>query len=126
MAWTNENRVHSTTMKRQLTLLAGLTALVLGSQVARAEDAPEKPKGPPHPVAKERILAKFDTNKDGALSKDELAAMPEPMRNRLLTNWDTNKDGELSKEEVEAIKPPEGGAAPERPHRPKKQEGEPK
>ncbi|MFD0893526.1 hypothetical protein KBB96_19025 [Luteolibacter ambystomatis] len=112
-------------MKQHLTILAGFSALVISTQSARAEGETEKPaeqRG--GGAAKERILGKFDTNKDGALSKDEVAAMPERLSKRLLEQWDTDKNGELSKTEIDAIKPPAGGG--ERPNRPKRDGGEPK
>jgi len=114
-------------MKQHLTILAGLSALVISTQSARAEGETEKPAEQQRGggVAKERILGKFDTSKDGALSKDEIAAMPERLSKRLLEQADTDKNGELSKAEIEAIKPPAGGGG-ERPNRPKRDGGEPK
>ncbi|BCU76030.1 hypothetical protein [Luteolibacter sp. LG18] len=111
-------------MKHHLIILAGISALALSTQAVRAEGEGDKPaeRGP----AKERILGKFDTNKDGALSKEELAAAPERLSKRLLESWDTDKNGELSKAEVDAIKAPEGGKGGERPNRPKRDGGEPK
>lgn len=111
-------------MKNQLTLLAGVVALVLGSQVARAEGEEKKGDKPERGPAKERILGKFDTDKDGALSKTEIAAMPERMSKNLLEKWDTDKNGELSKTELDAIKAPEGGK--DRPKREEKKEEEKK
>lgn len=45
----------------------------------------------------------LDTNKDGALSKEELAAAPERMRGYLLKS-DADMDGALSKEELAKAK----------------------
>jgi hypothetical protein len=50
----------------------------------------DKPKRP--------NMEELDKDKDGALSKEELEAVPERFRNRLLEN-DADKDGALSKEE---------------------------
>lgn len=105
--------VHFIHMKHTKTLITCLAALAFTAPILRAEGdgGEEKEKDRPRREGfnKERILNKFDTNKDGALSKDELTAMPERMRNHLLEKWDANKDGELSKEEVDAIKPPADG-----------------
>lgn len=111
-------------MKHHLTLLAGVASLVLGAQAVQAQDAPEKDKPERRGgggMNKERILERFDKDKNGALSKEEIADMPERMSKGLLEKWDKDKNGELSKEEVDAIKPPEGR---ERRERPKKEEGE--
>lgn len=96
-------------MKTKLMLVTGLMALAFCLPTALAEDGDKekkkkRPKGPP---SKERILKKFDKNEDGALSKEELAEMPEKMSTRLLEKWDKDEDGALSKEEVDAIKFPE-------------------
>lgn len=50
----------------------------------------DKPKRP--------NMEELDKDKDGALSKEELEAVPERFRTRLLEN-DGDKDGALSKEE---------------------------
>lgn len=89
-------------MKYHSALFAAVAALVLGSQAVHAEDA-EKEK-PARSINKERIMEKYDTNKDGALSKEELAAAPDRVSKTMLEKGDTNKDGALSKDEVEAIK----------------------
>ncbi|MGC4015524.1 MAG: hypothetical protein QM755_13550 [Luteolibacter sp.] len=113
-------------MKPHLAILAGLSALVISTQAVRAEGETEKPAEQRGGPLKERVLGKYNTNKDGALSKDELAAMPERLSKRLLEQWDTDKNGELSKTEVEAIKAPAGGEGGQRPNRPKRDGGEPK
>lgn len=91
-------------MKYQSALFAAAAALVLGTQVARAEEPEKDKEKPARGFNKERFLEKFDTNKDGALSKEELEAAPERARTNALEKGDTNKDGALSKEEIEAIK----------------------
>jgi len=90
-------------MKYQSILCAAAAALVLGSQAARAEGEEKKEKD--HGKGGSAgLLEKFDTNKDGELSKEELAGVPEKRRTHLLEKYDTNKDGALSKDELAAIK----------------------
>lgn len=55
----------------------------------------DKPKRP--------SMEELDADKDGALSKAELEAVPERFRTRLLES-DGDKDGALSKEEFAAAK----------------------
>lgn len=90
-------------MKYQSILLAATAALILGSQAARAEGEEKKEKEHGKGGAA-GLLEKFDTNKDGELSKDELAGIPEKRRTHLLEKLDTNKDGALSKDELAAAK----------------------
>ena len=63
-------------MKKLLLALCAITALTL---TVRADDAPAAPKKPEltaeQKALKKDMLAKYDTNKDGKLSKDEVAAM---------------------------------------------------
>jgi hypothetical protein len=96
-------------MKTNLKLMAGLLTLGLCVCSVNAQDDPGKAKRRKGPPSKERLLERYDTNKDGALDKDELAAMPERLRTRLLERWDEDKSGDLSKDEVDKIKPPERG-----------------
>ena len=95
-------------MKYQTILFAAAAALALGTQAARAEGE-EKPKDGAH---KGGLLEKFDTNKDGELSKEEIAAMPEKQSKHLLEKFDTNKDGALSKDELAAMKDGKGEHKP--------------
>ncbi len=78
----------------------------------------------------ERILQMADTNGDGVLTADEMAELPERMRERL-GRYDTNNDGVVTKEELEAGTPGTpgspggaggrggrgGGGSPDRPRR---------
>lgn len=89
-------------MKTNLTLLVGL--LALGFCVPATAQDKDKPKKQRTPPSKESILKKWDKDKDGALSKDELAAMPERMKANLLKRGDKDNNGELSKEEVDGLK----------------------
>jgi len=63
-------------MKKLLLALCAITALTL---TVRADDAPAAPKKPELTAEQKAVmkdmLAKYDTNKDGKLSKDERAAM---------------------------------------------------
>jgi len=105
-------------MKTNLTMLVGLLALGFCLPNALGEEPPAKKKGPP--PSKEGILKKWDKNTDGALSKEELAEMPERMSANLLKRGDKDGDGALSKEEVDELKFPEApkkgkeGDAPEK------------
>jgi len=89
-------------MKHQSILFAAVAVLAVGAQVARAEGEEKKKHEGGHKGGD--LLLKYDNNKDGALSKDEIAAIPEAERTRLLEKYDTNKDGELSKEEIAAMR----------------------
>ena len=58
---------------------------------------------------KARIFAKYDTNKNGVIDGDEIAAVraayaADPKGEFAV--YDTNHDGKLSDEEIAAIKPP--------------------
>jgi Ca2+-binding EF-hand superfamily protein len=58
---------------------------------------------------KARIFAKYDTNKNGVIDGDEIAAVraafaAEPKGQ--FATYDKNSDGKLSDEEVASIKPP--------------------
>ncbi len=77
--------------------LLAILGVVIGfsSSAISAEEGGEKPKRP--------SIDEFDTNKDGALSKDELAAAPERLRGYLLKS-DADMNGELSKEELTKAK----------------------
>ncbi|BCU75803.1 hypothetical protein [Luteolibacter sp. LG18] len=90
-------------MKHQSILVAAVAALVLGTQAVRAEGEEKKEKDHGKGGAA-GLLEKFDTNKDGELSKEEIAGIPEKRSKHLLEKYDTNKDGALSKDELAAIK----------------------
>ncbi len=60
-----------------------------------------------HPKAKERIMAKFDTNHNGVLDPDEKEAFKaarEEHREKMLAKFDTNGDGKLEPNEKAAAK----------------------
>ncbi len=78
--------------------LIAILGVIIGfssAAVTAAEGDGEKPKRP--------SVDEFDTNKDGALSKEELAAAPERLRGYLLKS-DADMNGELSKEELTKAK----------------------
>jgi len=61
---------------------------------------------------KARIFAKYDTNKNGVIDGDEVAAVRKAYAadpKGEFAKYDTNHDGKLSDEEIAAIKPPGGG-----------------
>lgn len=79
--------------------------------MSMAEEAEPKPK---KGVAPE-ILAKYDKDQDGKLSKEERAEWlkdkaqqpkkePKPVNPEILKKYDTNGDGKLSKEERAAMR----------------------
>jgi Ca2+-binding EF-hand superfamily protein len=72
----------------KLLALAGLVAFASTASAADG-DAAKRPK--------------LDTDGDGALSKEEVAAAPEKLQARL-KEFDKDGDGALSKEEYEAMK----------------------
>jgi len=72
-----------------------ILGVAIGFSSAPLFAADEKPKRP--------NIEEFDTDKDGALSKAELEAVPERMRGYLLKS-DADMDGALSKEELAKAK----------------------
>jgi Ca2+-binding EF-hand superfamily protein len=60
---------------------------------------PKKPLGKLLQGSAEDLIAYFDKNKDGVLTRDELP----PRLARAFDRFDTNKDGKLDKKEVEAM-----------------------
>lgn len=87
------------------------TLLILGtaigcSTLAMAAEAPKHH----HPAKREipaRVLEKFDTDKDGTLSKDERVAMVSAVQERrkeLLAKYDANASGKLDPEEIKAAR----------------------
>lgn len=65
-----------------------------------AEAPPSERRGPPTAASMvARTLEEFDTNQDGKLQAEELAAMPEDRRSRM-GDVDTNKDGEIDRVEL--------------------------
>jgi hypothetical protein len=80
--------------------LAALVGLVSFSYTTLNAGDEEKPAGE---KKKRPNIEELDTDKDGALSKAELEAVPEKFRNKLLES-DADKDGALSKVEFAKAK----------------------
>ena len=74
--------------------------------MAMAAEAPKHH----HPAKREipaRVLEKFDSDKDGTLSKDERVAMRSALQERrkeLLAKYDANASGKLDPEEIKAAR----------------------
>lgn len=64
----------------------------------------------PRPTMPGGLMRLLDTNSDGALSKEEIAASPESLR-----KLDTDGDGTISNRELMAVLPPPGGPAAAKP-----------
>jgi EF hand len=75
--------------------LIAILGVAIGFSASTVYAADEKPKRP--------SMEDHDTDKDGALSKAEIEAVPEKYRARLLEN-DADKDGTLNKEEFAKAK----------------------
>ncbi len=82
------------------------TALALASCAVPALSAASSP-GP-----KARIFAEFDTNKNGVIDGDEVAAVRKAFAANpkgQFASYDKNADGKLDDAEIAAIKPPGQG-----------------
>jgi hypothetical protein len=98
------DRLHPLSMKKLPLLLTCLSLLALLSPTRAASD---KALGP-----KAKIFAKYDTNKNGVIDGDEIAAIQKDFLadpNGELKRYDTNHDGKLDEKEIAAIKPPGAG-----------------
>lgn len=89
-----------------ITKVLGLSALLLASAAAFAQMTPNDPskntdKGmPTKGVSNDAMWDSLDTNRDGYLTKDELAGSPGMVHN--FDAIDTDHDGKISKAEWEA------------------------
>ncbi|MGI9381588.1 MAG: EF-hand domain-containing protein [Methyloligellaceae bacterium] len=83
--------------RKQLRLAGGLALLV--SVVVMADTASADRRGGHRGHSIERLLERFDTDKDGKLTQEELDAA----RKDLLANHDADKDGSLSLKEFESL-----------------------
>jgi Ca2+-binding EF-hand superfamily protein len=82
---------------KNIALSALSIVALLASTAAFAADAPTTPpKGPEHHGAK--MFEENDSNKDGAISKDEWQAKGDKMFGEI----DANKDGKISQDEMKA------------------------
>ena len=92
-------------MKKLPLLVAGLG--LFGLMVPASTQAQGAALGP-----KARIFAKYDTNKNGVIDGDEIAAVRKAFAadpKGEFAAYDKDHDGKLSDEEIAAIKPPGGG-----------------
>lgn len=89
-----------------------IPALLIGFAIPAAMaqpgngDGPGRQGPPPGGPRKERMMEKFDTDKDGQLSETERAAAKTEMQARKAADlkiYDKDGDGELSKEERQAL-----------------------
>ena len=88
--------------KSRLLATAGASAALLFSAAVFAQS----------PGPKARIFAKYDTNKNGVIDGDEIAAVRKAFAadpKGEFAAYDKDHDGKLSDEEIAAIKPPGGG-----------------
>lgn len=91
-------------MKRSFALLL-VAMLAVGTAPAFAQmeggphEGPGGHRGPGGPGG--HFFADADTNKDGFLTKDEMAAAQAKKLDEMFAKVDTNKDGKLSKEELQ-------------------------
>jgi hypothetical protein len=79
--------------------------LIAAAPLTAADDAAPTGKGHHRAAVKAKVLARFDADKDGTLSKEERAAARAACEARLLEKHpeaDTNSDGQLSREEIKA------------------------
>jgi len=92
-------------MKKFYLLAIGVCALTL---ILPANALADKANG-----KKAKLIAKYDTNKNGILDGDEIKAVQDDYakdKNGELKAFDKDGDGKLSNEEVAAIKPGSGKA----------------
>src|SRR5476649_107196 len=86
---------------------------VLAADQPTDKPAEKKPSGKVDGLGpKARIFAKYDTNKNGVIDGDEIAAVRKAFAadpKGEFAAYDKDHDGKLSDEEIAAIKPPGGG-----------------
>src|SRR5438270_10154997 len=81
-----------------LTLTAALILTGVAVTQSRPDGPPRGPRGVPADELVERLM-RYDKNGDGKITKDEL---PERMH-YLIELGDTNKDGALDRDEIKAL-----------------------
>jgi Ca2+-binding EF-hand superfamily protein len=91
-------------MKSFLFSLQALAAITLGAGAVLAADKPEPKKKPAwRPVflndTPEQFLKRFDRNKDGFVTKDEVP----PWLAKIFARFDTDKDGKLDRKEIAGL-----------------------
>jgi hypothetical protein len=82
---------------KKSTTVAILSAVLFATPALAQEGAPE---GGPHGGHHGKMMEKFDTDKDGKISKAEHMAMADAK----FAEMDTNKDGFIAKEEGKAFR----------------------
>lgn len=93
-------------MKTKQVLLIALFAACMVPAISHAADGEKKKKAPPAP---EKIFQKIDTDKSGAISKEEAEASKNKGIAKKFDKLDTNEDGELSLNEFKADKKKKSG-----------------
>ena len=94
-------------MKLTRILSCATALLVLASPAAFAAKGAKTGKGDPAKKAARqaaRAMAQYDTNSDGTISGDEVAALREAFKTDPLRAADRNADGTLDDSEIAAIK----------------------
>ena len=86
---------------KNLSLAAVASLVVTFYASANAPVTTEAAKAPKADLAK--LISKFDTDKNGSLSKVEVAASNDKTLMQNFNSIDFNKDGELSKRELESF-----------------------
>ncbi|WP_411825878.1 EF-hand domain-containing protein [Luteolibacter sp. AS25] len=97
-------------MKTKSIIIVAASLGLIGAVSAKPEQGKKRPEGHGGPPVPAEVLEKFDTDKDGKLSKEErdsqseeIKAAMEEHKAAMLEKFDTDKDGELSKEERKAM-----------------------
>jgi len=86
----------------KITYLVAATALTLGlAQLAYANHEGDDGKSCDR---KHHGLQDADTNKDGAVSRDEFMSSHQAMADKMFTKMDANKDGKIDQAERDAMK----------------------
>ena len=92
-------------MKRILAFAVGVLLLVGSRGSSQTKDAKDPPKKAPLEeilnLTPEKFIERFDKNKDGMLSMEEVP----PFVAKGFEKFDTNKDGKLNRDEVAAMLP---------------------
>lgn len=93
-------------MKLTRILSCATALLVLASPAAFAGKGKADKGDPAKKAARQaaRAMARFDTNNDGVISGDEIAALREAFKTDPLRAADRNSDGTLDDNEIAAIK----------------------
>ncbi len=84
--------------KLSLTTLSAIALLAAGSAFATDAQPTTPPPGAPHGGMHDKMMGETDTNKDGAISKEEWTAKGDKM----FADIDADKDGKLTKDEMKA------------------------